>query len=218
MKTTAMMWATKAVGAGAVALLLATPAFAQSRGDWGRNDQSNRGAQARQQTRAGHDSNNNYNYDNNRNRSYNSYENNRSRESQRFTESGRITSFARERDGYRVGLDRGRSYWVPESRGRGLRLGLSVNLGGIFNGGSLMVDSVGYPAGYGYDNGYVRGVIDRVDYRTGTVWLQDEQSGAVIRAAVGGYALRDLHRGEFVELTGQWIGGGVFNAARIAIQ
>jgi len=131
---------------------------------------------------------------------------NRYRETQRSNETARITSFARERDGYRVGLDRGRSYWVPESRGRGLRVGLSINLGSLF----------GYPAGYGYENGYVRGVVDRVDYRTGTVWLQDDRSGAEIRAAVGGYALRDLHRGEFVELNGQWIGGGVFDVARIA--
>jgi hypothetical protein len=225
-----------------VALLLATPAFAQSRGDWSRNNQSNRGAQATQ-TRAGNrggrdnQASNNYNnYNNNtqyrqdrsaqatQTRSYSrgaydnrSQANNGYRESQRVTESGRITSFARERDGYRVGLDRGGSYWVPESRGRGLRVGLSVNLGGIFNGGSLIVDNVGYPAGYAYETGYVRGVVDRVDYRTGTVWLQDDSTGAEIRAAVGnGYALNGLRQGEFVELTGQWIGGGVFNVARIA--
>ena len=190
MKTTAMMWATKAVGAGAVALLLATPAFAQSRGDWSRNNQSNRGAQANQ-TRAGHDNN------------YSNHNDNNYRESQRTTESARITSFAHERNGYRVGFDRGRSYWVPESRGHGLRVGLSVNLGYLLGG-------------YAYDNGYVRGVIDRVDYRTGTVWLQDDRSGAEIRAAIGGYALRGLHRGELVELTGQWIGGGVFDVARVA--
>jgi hypothetical protein len=230
-----MMWATKAVGAGAVAFLLATPAFAQSRGDWSRNNQSNRGAQATQtraENRGGHD-NQASNYNNTNNNTQYQYRENRSaqqatqtrvdnrsnsyRENQRVTESGRITSFARERDGYRVGLDRGGSYWVPESRGRGLRVGLSVNLGGIFNGGSFIVDNVGYPAGYAYETGYVRGVVDRVDYRTGTVWLQDDASGAEIRAAVGnGYALNGLRQGEFVELTGQWLGGGVFNVARIA--
>jgi len=46
MKTTVTKWATKAAGAGAVALLLATPAFAQSRGDWSRNTNSNRSAQS----------------------------------------------------------------------------------------------------------------------------------------------------------------------------
>jgi len=217
MRTTATKWAAKAAGTGVMAILLAAPAFAQSRSDWNRNNNSNRGAQATdtrgdnnrqyqrsnqnqpqyQQNQAQHQQNQTQQFNND----------NRYRETQRSNETGRITSFARERDGYRVGLDRGRSYWVPESRGRGLRVGLSINLGSLF----------GYPAGYGYDNGYVRGVIDRVDYRTGTVWLQDDRSGAEIRAAVGSrYALRDLHRGEFVELTGQWIGGGVFDVARIA--
>jgi len=221
MRTTATKWAAKAAGTGVVALLLATPAFAQSRSDWNRNNNSNRGAQETQ-TRA--DNNRQYQRSNQPQyqapyqaqnqtavRSQREFHNNDYRgENQRVTESARITSFARERDGYRVGLDRGRSYWVPESRAHGLRVGLSINLGSLF----------GYPAGYAYDNGYVRGVINRVDYRTGTVWLRDEQSGAEIRAAVGGYALGDLHRGEFVELTGRWIdggiGGGVFDVARIA--
>jgi hypothetical protein len=220
MKTTVTKWATKAAGAGAVALLLATPAFAQSRGDWSRNTNSNRSAQS-SQTRGG----NRGQYDRSNqtqnqagNRSFDQSRNNSSRENQRVTTSGRITSFNRESNGYRVQLDRGQgSYWIPESRGRGLRAGLSINLGGIFRGGSIFVDTVGYPAGYGYDNGYVRGVIDRVDYRTGTVLLHDEASGREIRADVGsGYALRDLHSGEFVELTGQWIAGGVFDVARIA--
>jgi hypothetical protein len=223
MKTTVTKWATKAAGAGAVALLLATPAFAQSRGDWSRNSNSNRGAQSSQTRGDNHGqynqgqynrSNQNQAQNQTANRSFDQSRTNSYRENQRVTTSGRITSFNRERDGYRVQLDRGReSYWVPESRGRGLRVGLSINFGGIFRGGSVFVDNVGY----GYDNGYVRGVIDRVDYRTGTVWLQDQASGCEIRADVGsGYALRGLHRGEFVELTGQWIGGGVFDVARIA--
>jgi hypothetical protein len=280
MKTTVTMWATKAAGAGAVALLLATPAFAQSRGDWSRNTNSNRGAQATQtrannrgqqydrwnqaqqtqpvqaqatqptqtrtenraqynqynrsnqaqatqpaqtptENRAQYNQYNQYNRSNQAQqqtyeRSRGQFNNNSYRENQRVTASGRITSFARERDGYRVQLDRGGSYWVPESRGRGLRVGLSINLGGIFRGGSIFVDSLGYPAGYAYDNGYVRGVVESVDYRTGTVWLQDDASGREIRADVGGYALGSLQRGEFVELTGQWLGNGVFNVAQIA--
>jgi hypothetical protein len=278
MKTTVTMWATKAAGAGAVALLLATPAFAQSRGDWSRNNTSNRGAQATQ-THADNNRGQQYNrapqrtqvratqptqtrttnqaqeYEglrqaqpararaNNRTNQVqqqpaqawqqtqarqqtaqrsrgqynnNSYtDNNSYRENQRVTASGRITSFARERDGYRVQLDRGGSYWIPESRGRGLRAGLSINIGGIFRGGSIFVDTIGYPAGYAYDNGYVRGVVESVDYRTGTVWLQDDASGREFRADVGGYALNSLQRGELVELTGQWLSNGIFNVAGI---
>jgi len=191
MKTTVTKWATKAAGAGAIALLLATPSFAQSRGDWNRNNNDRNG-----QTSAR--DNGNRSNDNN---------------------------------GYRVQLDRANhSFWVPQStfgnRARDLRVGVSIGLGGIFRGGSIYVDAVSWPQEYGqydrggygnrYDNGYVRGVVDRVDYRSGTVWIRDDASGRVITADVASrYQLRDLHRGEYVELTGQWIRGGVFDVARI---
>ena len=64
-------------------------------------------------------------------------------------------------------------------------------------------------------SGFVRGVVDRVDYRTGTVWLRDAASGRLITADVNGRSLRNLRRGEYVELTGQWIRGGVFDVASI---
>jgi hypothetical protein len=208
MKTTVTQWATKAAGAGAIALLLATPAFAQSRGDWNRNTNDRNG-----QTSARDDSN--------RSSGTNGY-----RENQRINETGKVTSFSRERDGYRVQLDRAsHSFWVPQSafgsRARDLRVGVSITLGGIFRGGSIYADAVSWPdnygrGGYGYDRGYVRGVVDRVDYRTGTVWLRDDASGRIITADVDGRsAIRSLRRGEHVELTGQWIRGGVFDVARI---
>jgi hypothetical protein len=74
-----------------MALLLATPSFAQSRGDYNR-DSSDRGRQS------GASNNNGY------------------RENQRVTMDGKVSSFNRERDGYRVQLDRGnQSFWVPQS-------------------------------------------------------------------------------------------------------
>src|SRR4051794_21005248 len=211
MKTTVTQWATKAAGAGAIALLLATPAFAQSRGDWKRNNNTNN-------DRNGQGS---YHRDNdNRSNDNNSY-----RENQRINATGKVTSFNRERDGYRVQLDRGQSFWVPQSkfgnRSRDLRVGVSITLGGIFRGGSIYADAVSWPNEYGqydrgYDRGYVRGVVDRVDYRTGTVWLRDDASGRIITADVDGRsAIRSLRRGEYVELSGQWIRGGVFDVARI---
>ena len=61
--------------------------------------------------------------------------------------TGSIRSFSRERDGYRVQLDRGReSFWVPQSyfrnRGRSLdirdlRRGDSVELSGTWYGGGF---------------------------------------------------------------------------------
>ena len=211
MKTTVTQWATKAAGAGAIALLLATPAFAQSRGDWNRNNNNNdRNGQGSYQRDNGNRSNDNNSY----------------RENQRINATGKVTSFSRERDGYRVQLDRGQSFWVPQStfgnRARDLRVGVSITLGGIFRGGSIYADAVSWPDQYdrgygnGYDRGFVRGVVDRVDYRTGTVWLRDAASGRIITADVNGRsAIRSLRRGEYVELTGQWIRGGVFDVARI---
>jgi len=203
MKTTVTQWATKAAGAGAIALLLATPAFAQSRGEWNRNNDNNNGQGSYQ-----------------RDNGYHSNDNNNYRENQRINVTGKVTSFSHERDGYRVQLDRGQSFWVPQSkfgnRARDLRVGISITLGGIFRGGSIYADAVSWPDqgyGYGYHEAFVRGVVERVDYRTGTVWLRD--SGRLIAADVNGRALRTLHRGEYVELSGQWIRGGVFDVARI---
>ena len=215
MKTTVTQWATKAAGAGAIALLLATPAFAQSRGDWNRNNNTNndRSGQGSYQRDDG-----------NRSNDHNSY-----RENERVNATGKVTSFNRERDGYRVQLDRGQSFWVPQAkfgnRTRDLRVGVSITLGGIFRGGSIYADAVSWPDEYGaydrgygngYDRGFVRGVVDRVDYRTGTIWLRDAASGRIITADVDGRsAIRSLRRGEYVELSGQWIRGGVFDVARI---
>lgn len=209
MKTTVTQWATKAAGAGAIALLLATPAFAQSRGDWNRNNNTNndRNGQGSYQRDNGNRSNDNNGY----------------RENQRINATGKVSSFSRERDGYRVQLDRGQSFWVPQAtfgnRARDLRVGVSIGLGGIFRGGSIYADAVSWPDQYGYGNGYdrgfVRGVVDRVDYRTGTVWIRDDASGRIIAADVNGRSLRNLRRGEYVELTGQWIRGGVFDVASV---
>ena len=209
MKTTVTQWATKAAGAGAIALLLATPAFAQSRGSWNQNNNTNndRNGQGSYQRDNGNRSNDNNGY----------------RENQRINATGKVSSFSRERDGYRVQLDRGQSFWVPQAtfgnRARDLRVGVSIGLGGIFRGGSIYADAVSWPDQYGYGNGYdrgfVRGVVDRVDYRTGTVWIRDDASGRIIAADVNGRSLRNLRRGEYVELTGQWIRGGVFDVASV---
>ena len=210
MKTTITKWATKAAGAGAIALLLATPAVAQSRGDWNRNNDQ----------RGNYDSRNNDN-------GHETY-----RDNQRINGTGRISSFSKERDGYRVRLDNdSRSYWVPQSafgnRARDLRVGVSIGLGGVFRGGSIYVDAVSWPddgygtnSGYGYDNGFVRGVVERVDYRDATLRIRDERSGRIIVADIAGdrygrSELRGLRRGDFVELRGQWIRGGVFDVARL---
>ena len=225
MRTTVTQWATKAAGAGAIALLLATPAFAQSRGDWNRNNNDRNGQQNTQRD------NGNQTYSNNGQGSYQrdkgnrSNDNNSYRENQRINATGKVTSFSHERDGYRVQLDRGRdSYWVPSSyfRGRGhdIRVGISVVFGGVYRGNGIYVDDVNYPDGGYYNNGYynqglVRGVIQGIDYRAGTAWLRDDVSGRSITVDLRRVNERRLRRGEYVELSGSWDRGGLFDAYRV---
>jgi hypothetical protein len=142
------------------------------------------------------------------------------REGQRSNISGRVQSFSRERNGYRVHLDTG-SYWIPESRfgnrARDLRVGVSLSLGGIFSGGVFGIDAVSWPAsnGYGYDQGYVRGVVQQVDYRSGTLTLRDASTGRLFEVDIREAGGARVSRGEYVTLSGQWIQGNVFAAYRV---
>ncbi|HXH37471.1 MAG TPA: hypothetical protein VNN08_02485 [Thermoanaerobaculia bacterium] len=193
MKTTVSKWAVKAAGAGAVALLLATPSFAQSRGDWSRND-SNRGQQTNV-TRSRDNRSNNYG----------------SRETQRAVAPARFNTFSREREVYRPRF---------ENRDRDFRGGLSINVGGVFRGGAIAVGVGSVPYAYApvavYGSGYVRGVVENVDYRDGAIVVRDEASGRLITADLAsGYGLGELRSGDYVQLTGQWLRGGIFDVARI---
>jgi hypothetical protein len=206
MKSTATKWVVKAAGAGALALVLAVPSYAQSR-------DNNRGG--RDDNRDGRATGNS------------SY-----RDNQRVTAEGRVSSFSRERDGYRVQLEGRRdSYFVPQShfgRDHSLRVGLSVRLGGIFRGSTIYVDAVNWPEdrdrGGRYDNrdGDLRGVIDRIDARNDTVWIRNARTRELVavelRESRGNRnELRNLRRGDYVEVSGQWQRGGVFEAYRIDV-
>jgi hypothetical protein len=145
------------------------------------------------------------------------------RDNQRVNASGRVTSLSRDNGGYRVQLDRGReSYWIPESRirnrGTDLRVGISVVLGGVFRGGRVDVDAVSWPDQRGYRDSYVRGVVQRVDGRSGLLLLRDESSRQTIEVDMrdtrrsSRIDLNDLRRGDYVTLSGQWLRGGRFVA------
>jgi hypothetical protein len=152
----------------------------------------------------------------------------RYRDNQRVAVSGRVTSFNRERDGYRVQLDRNGSYWIPASRlgnrARDLRVGISLNIGGIFRGGAIGIDAVSWPVnasygtGYGNEQGNVRGVIERVDYRSGILTLRDDATGRLLdvdTARGSRLDVNDVRPGDYVTLSGEWLGNDVFAAYRI---
>jgi hypothetical protein len=173
-----------------------------ARNDGYRNGNGNRNDSYRNNGNNRNDSRNR----SNDNRGYSNRNNSRHeyREGARNSYRGTIRSYARERGGFRIFLSNGPySYWVPESyiRGHQLRVGLSIRLGGIFRGGYISVDALGWPGyndsyynepyyddvyydpGYnndsyygGYANDEVRGRVERVDFRNQTIVVQDDSN------------------------------------------
>jgi hypothetical protein len=156
-----------------------------------------------------------------------------------MTMEGRVRSFSRERDGYRVQLDRGNySYFVPQSafrsrngRRNDLKVGISLRFTGYLGSGNSfyvddwdVVDDGYYNDGYGNNNGNntVNGIVERVDYSRGTLLLRDDRSGRRVTVVMAGGSrqrrgidLNDLSRGDRVTFTGDWSRNGVFEAYRI---
>lgn len=201
-------------GAGAVAVMLASPMFAAGRADDNRYDRNNNSNDRRiEQSSRGTSDNHSY------------------RENERVNASGRIAAFSHERNGYRVQLDRGGSFFVPQSQIRNhindLRVGINISLGGIFRGGMINVDAVSWPGdrggyGYGYGaQGQVRGIVQNIDYRRDVMTMRDQASGRLIdvdlREMRRGNRIdaNDLRRGDLVTLSGDWQRGGIFSAYQI---
>lgn len=75
---------------------------------------------------------------------------------------------------------------------------------------------------FGYNDELVRGVVESVNYRRGTLVLRDDRSGRRVSVfMIGGTRgrrgvdLNDLRRGDVVTLTGDLHRNGVFEAYRI---
>ncbi|MEA2491374.1 MAG: hypothetical protein QOH21_3166, partial [Acidobacteriota bacterium] len=72
-----------------------------------------------------------------------------------------------------------------------------------------------------YRNDNVRGVVERVDYRSGVLLLRETSTGRTMDVDMRQTArssrvdLSDLRRGDYVELSGEWLRGGRFAADRI---
>lgn len=141
---------------------------------------------------------------------------------------GRINRFVHERGGYRIWIDGGRfPVWIPEARiglFPRLRVGLSLNFGGYYDPLGYLEAYDYYDAGaYGYgsydigatSSGVLRGVIETVDYRRGTLVLRDEASGNFVTTLIRDRRLEDLRPGDYAEISGDWTRNGVFEGLRL---
>ena len=144
---------------------------------------------------------------------------------------GRISRFSHEHGGYRIWFDHGRfPLWIPDARLSlfpHLRIGLSLRVGGYY-------DPLGYVeaydyyddyggggyggGGYGagpYSSGLLRGVVETIDYRRGTMVLRDDVTGNFVTAVIRDRRLESLRPGDYAEISGDWTRGGVFEALRL---
>jgi len=203
----------------------------QNNGTYDRRDSRNNG------TYDNRDSRNNGTYDNrsqadtyrNNNRGYDrsqSYRNNRPSYDNRGRRSdfvqGRISRYQHERGGYRVWVDGGRfPVWIPEARISlfpRLRVGLSLRFGGYYDPLGYLEAYDYYNDGYGggaYSSGLLRGVVETVDYRRGTLVLRDDVSGSFVTTLIRDRRLETLRPGDYVEIAGDWTRSGVFEGLRL---
>ena len=138
-----------------------------------------------------------------------------------FFSEGRVTRYVHERGGYRVWIDGGLyPFWIPEARWRlfPLRVGISIGLGGWYDPlGYVDVYDVGpyaYSGAYA-TSGELRGVVESVDYRRGTIVIRDDISGNFVTAVMRGSAMGDFRPGDYVDFGGDWSRAGVFNAYQL---
>jgi hypothetical protein len=196
MRTTSK-WMSKGAAAGALALLLATPTFAQSRGGWNRNDPN--GAPQGRTVQTDLRDTRGTGRDNGAYRQNNGQDNrNQGNGNQDHGYQGR-----NQNNGYQGNRqdNRDQGYRNQDNRYQDNR-------------------SQDRYQSSRYNDGYVRGVVDRVDPRGGTVWLRDQATGRYVAAELGGgygygHGQRGLRRGDYVELSGRWSRGGVFAVIRI---
>jgi len=144
-----------------------------------------------------------------------------------YYRDGRISRIEHWNGGYRVWLG-GVSYpyFVPEARFRLFpwRVGLSIHIGGLWNplGYYDYYDAPVYGDGYGYapgtvaTSGYIRGIVESVDYRRGSMVIRDDASGSFVTVMMRGNDPRfdSLRNGDSVDLSGDWV-RGYFEAFRV---
>jgi hypothetical protein len=147
---------------------------------------------------------------------------------------GRVSRFEHERGGFRVWIDGGRfPIWIPEARiglFPRLRVGLSLGFGGYYDPAGYLEAYDYYDGGYygggyygggyygggtAYSSGLLRGTVESIDYRNGTLVLRDDVTGNFVTTLIRDRRLESLRPGDYAEISGAWTRGGVFEGIRL---
>lgn len=146
---------------------------------------------------------------------------------QRYDGHGRVQRFERQRNGYRVWIGGGYPIFVPFSYWRlhPLRIGLDIRFGGYWDPlGYWSVydyspyDGYGYNSRYNdvYTSGEIRGVVESVDFRGGTLVINDDISRQFVTVTMPrDRRVESIRPGDYVDFSGHWSRRGVFNAYRL---
>ena len=145
---------------------------------------------------------------------------------------GRVSRYERWHGGYRVWIGGGLypifvpfDYWYRSP----LRIGLYIRFGGFWDpfGYWSIADYAaydryydgyydGYYSGSTYTRGEIRGVVESVDFRRGTMVINDDISRQFITVRMPrDRRLDDVRSGDYVEFSGDWNRSGVFDAYRL---
>jgi hypothetical protein len=158
---------------------------------------------------------------------------------ERVSSFGRVDRFERGHGGYRVWIGGGLfPIFVPFERWNlfPLRIGLNIRFGGFwdplgywsvydyspydgyYNGGYY--NSGGYGNVYGYNDGYtsgaIRGTVESIDFRRGTMVINDDTSRQFVTITLPrDRRIDDIRAGDYVEFSGGWTRRGTFEAQRL---
>ncbi len=87
---------------------------------------------------------------------------------------------------------------------------MNINIGGYYNPGGYY----DYYDGRAIAAGYLRGVVESVDYRRDTFVLRNDASGSFVTVVMRNRR-HQVRPGDYVELDGTWSRSGVFQARNI---
>jgi hypothetical protein len=199
-----------------------TRSYDRNRGNDTRSYDRNRGNDNRSYDR-------NRGYDNNRGNDNRSYDRNRGyspsySRGNAYYHDGRVSRIERWNGGFRIYVGGARyPFFVPEARFRlfPFRVGLSIHIGGYYNplGYYDYYDAGPYGPGAVASAGGIRGLVESVDYRRGSLVIRDDVSGQFVTVMMRGGDPRfdSLRTGDYVDLSGEWVRGyfQAYNVDRI---